>query len=431
MRPDLAAVHMTLAALKAQAEQLDADDVLRTFRSEFHLPRNHAGQPLTYFCGHSLGLQPIRARALVEQELDDWQHLGVEGHFAGQRPWLSYHERLAPGLATLTGAGNDEVVAMNSLSVNLHLMLVSFYRPTISRSKILIESSAFPSDRYAVESQIRAHGFDPANTLLQVGPRPGEALIRLEDLSELLATQGDTIATVLLPGVQYLTGQCFDIAAITSMAHKYGCIVGFDLAHAIGNIPLALHDANVDFAVWCSYKYLNGGPGAIGGAFVHQRHGKSFDLPRFSGWWGHDKQTRFAMPSEFQPLPGAEGWQLSNPPILAMAPLLASLEIFAQADINRLRDKSRRLSEFLANGLAATSAHIKVLIPEPNARGAQISIVIDADTKEVGAIRDQLNNAGVVYDWREPNVLRVAPTPLYNTYKEAWTLINLFREIFA
>ena len=431
MRPDHAASHMTLAALKAQAEHLDADDELRTFRSEFHLPRNRDGQPLTYFCGHSLGLQPIRARALVEQELDDWQHLGVEGHFAGQRPWLSYHERLAPSLATLVGANPDEVVAMNSLSVNLHLMLVSFYRPTPSRSKIVIESAAFPSDRYAVESQIRAHGFDPATTLLQVGPRLGEALIRMEDLSELFATQGDSIATMLLPGVQYLTGQCFDIAAVTSLAHKHGCSVGFDLAHAIGNIPLALHDANVDFAVWCSYKYLNGGPGAIGGAFVHQRHANSFDLPRFAGWWGHDKQTRFAMPNDFQPLPGAEGWQLSNPPILSMAPLLASLDIFAKADIHRLRDKSRRLSEFLANGLVAASARVKILTPDPDARGAQLSLVIDADVKEVISIREQLTKAGVVYDWREPNVLRVAPAPLYNTYKEAWTLINLFREIFA
>jgi kynureninase len=422
---------MTLAALKAQAEQLDADDVLRTFRNEFHLPCNRNGQPLTYFCGHSLGLQPIQARAFVAQELDDWQHLGVEAHFAGQRPWLSYHERLTPGLASLTGADQNEVVAMNSLSVNLHLMLVSFYRPSGSRSKILIESAAFPSDRYAVESQIRAHGLDPASTLLQIGPRPGESLLRMDDLSDLLATQGDSIATVLLPGVQYLTGQSLDIAAITSIAHKHGCMIGFDLAHAIGNIPLALHDAGVDFAVWCGYKYLNGGPGAIGGAFVHQRHAKSFDLPRFAGWWGHDKQTRFAMPNKFQPLLGAEGWQLSNPPILSMAPLLASMEIFAKADIHRLRDKSRRLSAFLANGLVASSARLKVLAPDPDARGAQLSLVIDADLNEAKSIRDQLTKAGVVYDWREPNVLRVAPAPLYNTYKEAWTLIHLFREIFA
>jgi kynureninase len=422
---------MTLASLKIQAEQLDADDALRTFRDEFHLPRDRNGQPLIYFCGHSLGLQPISARALVEQELEDWQRLGVEGHFAGTRPWLSYHEQLAPGLASLAGAHGDEVVAMNSLSVNLHLLLISFYRPTTARFKILIEQAAFPSDRYAIESQLRLHGFDPSRALVEVAPRAGESLVRMEDIEDILAKEGQSIATVLLPGVQYLTGQLFDIAAITSLAHKRGCLVGFDLAHAIGNVPLALHDANVDFAVWCSYKYLNGGPGAIGGAFVHQRHASSFELPRLAGWWGHDKQSRFAMPSTFTPLIGAEGWQLSNPPILAMSPLLASLAIFQRAGLQRLHNKSRQLSEFLAQGITGLSSCVRVLAPTPDIRGAQLSLVIHATAQELQSIRQRLTAAGVVFDWREPNVLRVAPTPLYNTYKEAWTLINIFREIFA
>jgi kynureninase len=414
------------------AERLDAADPLQTFRGEFHLPCNTRGESLVYFCGHSLGLQPKRASELIQEELQDWQRLGVEGHFAGRRPWLSYHERLSTGLASLAGAQTQEVVAMNSLSVNLHLLLVSFYRPTRERYKILIERSAFPSDRYAVASQIRWHGFDPDDALIEVAPRDDEAVIRHDDLCNLIEREGSKIATVLLPGVQYLTGQCFDIAGITAVARKQGCIAGFDLAHAIGNVPLALHDSAADFAVWCGYKYLNGGPGAIGGAFVHERHARAFDLPRFAGWWGHDKNTRFAMPEAFTPLSGAEGWQISNPPILAMAPLLASLDIFDRANVQRLRDKSLQLTTYLADGIAQLRAPIKILTPNTaEARGCQLSLVLAVDAANAKRIHERLIAAGIIGDWREPNVLRVAPAPLYNTYKEAWTLLNSLAEIFS
>jgi kynureninase len=420
-----------IAKLLQEAERYDVVDPLREFRSEFHLPTGSNGKPVIYFCGHSLGLQPKRTAELVQQELADWQRLGVEAHFAGQRPWLSYHERLSAELASLAGAETQEVVAMNSLSVNLHLLMVSFFRPTPKRYKILIEQSAFPSDRYAVESQLRWHGLDPRDALIAVTPRDGETLIRHDDLCALLEREGSTIALVMLPGVQYLTGQRFEIGAITAAARKQGCIVGFDLAHAIGNVPLSLHANEVDFAVWCSYKYLNGGPGAIGGAFVHERHAHTFDLPRFAGWWGHDKSTRFAMPNTFAPLSGAEGWQVSNPPILAMTPLLASLDIFKRAGMPRLREKSQQLTEFLARGLNQIQIPVMLLTPEPEARGAQLSLVLNVDAMHARRIHEQLIAAGVICDWREPNVVRVAPVPLYNTYKEAWMLIDTFREIFA
>jgi len=416
-----------------EAAQLDADDPLREFRSEFHLPCDAHGAPLVYFCGHSLGLQPKRASVLIQEELEDWQRLGVEGHFSARRPWVSYHDRLTAGLTTLTGASEHEVVAMNSLSVNLHLLLVSFYRPTRERNKILIERGAFPSDRYAITSQLRWHGFDPSDALIEVAPRAGEAHIRHDDLCALIEREGATIATVLLPGVQYLTGQRFDIAGITAVAGKQGCIVGFDLAHAIGNVPLALHESHVDFAVWCSYKYLNGGPGAIGGAFVHERHAHDFDLPRFAGWWGHDKASRFAMPETFAPLTGAEGWQISNPPILAMTPLLASLEIFQRAGMQRLRAKSRLLTQFLARSVDAhLSTQVSVLTPvDTEARGCQLSLVLNVDTANAKRIHEKLIAFGIVCDWREPNVIRVAPVPLYNTFTEAWTFVNTLQKRLA
>jgi kynureninase len=413
--------------LLQEAERLDAADPLREFRNEFHLPCNADGKSLIYLCGHSLGLQPKRTAELIQEELADWQHLGVEGHFAGCRPWLSYHEPVSARLAALIGAHAQEVVAMNSLSVNLHLLLVSFFRPTRKRCKILIEESAFPSDRYVVTSQLRWHGFDPHDALLEVGPRDGETTIRQEDIEALLEREGANIALVLLPGVQYLTGQCFDIASIATAARKQGCVVGFDLAHAIGNVPLALHDSNIDFAVWCGYKYLNGGPGATGGAFVHARHAYEFSLPRFAGWWGHDKETRFAMPNTFVPLSGAEGWQISNPPILAMTPLLASLEIFERATMQRLRAKSRQLTQFFADGISRLQKPINNLTLDADTRGNQLSLVLDTDTAIAKRLHEHLIAAGVVCDWREPNVLRVALTPLYNTYKEAWMLIDIFR----
>jgi kynureninase len=422
---------MSADLLLSEAEKRDAADPLREFRSEFHLPSNALGKSVTYLCGHSLGLQPKRVSTLIQEELEDWQRMGVEGHFGGRRPWLTYHERLSTGLATLTGALEQEVVAMNSLSVNLHLLLVSFYRPTPERHKILIERNAFPSDRYAVISQLRLQGFDPADALVEIAPRTGEASIRHDDIYALLEREGSSIATVLLPGVQYLTGQRLDIPGITAAARKQGCVVGFDLAHAIGNVPLTLHASDVDFAVWCGYKYLNGGPGAIGGAFIHQRHARAFDLPRFAGWWGHDKDTRFAMPDTFLPLSGAEGWQISNPPILAMTPLIASLEIFERARLTRLWEKSLQLTQFLSHGIEThLRDQVSILTPtNAEARGAQLSLVFNVSTDVARRIHEHLAAAGIVCDWREPNVLRVALVPLYNTYKEAWTLIDMLRTI--
>jgi len=410
---------------------MDADDPLRALRAEFCLPTRTDGTPQLYFCGHSLGLQPRRARALVAEELDAWEQLGVEAHFNSRRPWLSYHERLAPGLAELAGASEREVVAMNSLTVNLHLLLASFYRPTSQRYKILIEAGAFPSDRYAVVSQLQFHRVDPADGLLQIAPRGGESSIRIEDIQQILEREGPRIATVLLPGVQYLSGQRLDMQAIAARAHTQGCRVGFDLAHAIGNVPLSLHDWNVDFAVWCGYKYLNGGPGAIGGAFVHERHAHAFDLPRLAGWWGHDKASRFAMPDSFAPQPGAEGWQVSNPPILAMAPLLASLETFQRASMSKLHVKSIQLTTLLARLLREHLPHrVDILTPtEPDAHGSQLSLRVDTTAAE--ALRSRLLAAGIICDWREPNVLRVAPVPLYNTFREVWTLANALAEILA
>lgn len=404
---------------RTQALELDAADPLHPLRQEFALPKRQDGSPAVYFCGHSLGLQARRAVAYVNEELEEWQRRGVEAHFSGRRPWVSWHERLTPALARLVGAQPLEVVAMNSLTTNLHLQLVSFYRPTPERFKLLIERPAFPSDRYAVESQVRFHGLDPATALLEIGPRAGEDTIRTNDILALIEREGRNVATVLLPGVQYLTGQRFDIPSITAAAQAQGCVVGFDLAHAIGNIPLQLHDWNVDFAMWCSYKYLNGGPGAVGGCFVHERHARS-GLPRFAGWWGHDKSSRFRMPAEFQPLPGAEGWQLSNPPILAMAPLLAALEIFDAAGIERLHAKSGRLTAYFAFLLQGRLAEQLTVITPPE-RGCQLSFRIEPRCKE---LHSALAERGFIADFREPDVLRAAPVPLYNSFVEVWEFVS-------
>lgn len=418
---------------RARAQELDADDALAAYRGEFHLPTTPGGAPAVYLCGHSLGLQPKRAADLIAEELADWSRLGVAGHFSGRRPWLSYHERLTPGLAHLAGAAEREVVAMNSLSVNLHLLMASFYRPTRERPCILIERGAFPSDRYAVTSQIRWHGFDPAHALLQVEPRAGEAHLRHDDLCELIEREGARIALVLLPGVQYLTGQRLDIAAIAKVARAKGCAIGFDLAHAIGNVPLALHDNDIDFAVWCGYKYLNGGPGAVGGAFVHERHAHSFHLPRLAGWWGHDKASRFAMPEDFAPLSGAEGWQISNPPILAMAPLLASIDLFARAGLPKLRQKALVMHAFVRECIEARlSTRVAVLTPaDAESHGCQLSLSLSTDAATARRVRERLSTAHIVCDWREPNVLRVAPVPLYNTFVDAWTFVDALSELLA
>jgi len=415
------------------AVAMDIADPLSRYRGKFHLPISDDGNALVYLCGHSLGLQPKSAATLIIEELHAWQLRAADAHFSGSRPWMSYHEKLTTGLAELSGALPIEVVAMNSLSVNLHLMLVSFYRPSATRFKILIERSAFPSDRYAVISQLKLHGVNPAVGLIEISPRAGEDCLRTEDLIAVLEQHGDSIATVLLPGVQYLSGQLLDIDSITRAARKQGCVVGFDLAHAIGNVPLSLHEWNVDFAVWCSYKYLNSGPGAIGGCFVHERHAHSFDLPRLAGWWGHDKSTRFNMPDEFTPMPGAEGWQLSNPPILACAPLLASLQIFQSAGISTLRAKSIQLTSYLANLLSTLDQSLHIVTPtDSSARGCQLSLRLKAPSTQPSSegrrLHQLLGQRGFVCDWREPDIMRVAPVPLYSRFIDVWNFTQALRE---
>jgi kynureninase len=407
---------------RAHALERDAADDLAGFRGEFHFP--NAGKSI-YLCGHSLGLAPRAAARLVNEELEAWQHLGVEGHFDSPRPWLSYHEQLASALAHLGGALPDEVVAMNSLSVNLHLMLASFYRPTPARHKILIEGSAFPSDRYAVESHLRWHGYDPRESLIVFGSDERSELIDERTLCNLIARDGADIATILWPGVQYLTGQLFDLHNIASVARSMGCRIGFDLAHAIGNVPLELHASDADFAVWCGYKYLNGGPGAIGGCFVHERHARDSSLPRLAGWWGHDKSSRFEMPPEFSAIPGAQGWQVSNPPILSAAPLLASLEIFERAGIERLRRKSLMLTLYFADLLRARLPDaITIVTPlADDEHGAQLSLRLNCSPGDAKRVQNRLQAAHAFCDWREPDIIRAAAAPLYNSFADVWDFV--------
>jgi kynureninase len=410
----------------ADALQRDATDSLAGFAAEFHHPCDSAGLKLVYLCGHSLGLQPRSAAEYLRQELADWQRLGVLGHDAAKRPWISYHERAAAPLASLTGALDSEVVAMNSLTVNLHLMMVSFFRPSGARNCILIEKSAFPSDRYAVVSQLNFHGLSAEQHLIEVEPRAGERWLRTEDLLERIALEGPRLALVLLPGVQYLSGQSLQLAPLIVAARRSGAAVGLDLAHAIGNTPLELHDWNADFAVWCSYKYLNAGPGAIGGCFVHQRHERAFELPRFAGWWGNDKSARFRMEPQFHPMQGADGWQVSNPPVLAFAPLLASLEIFGRAGFTQLREKSLALSAFLRRLInERLPGRIEIITPQaPESSGCQLSLRIDPAAFDLKRCREQLAAAGVIGDWREPDILRLAPVPLYNSYHDVFSAVE-------
>jgi len=421
---------MNAAVERAFAEQLDASDPLASARAEFLMPSREDGSDSIYLCGHSLGLQPRGVARVLAEELEHWAKLAVEGHFASSRPWLPYHEQLSASLARLVGASPLEVVAMNSLTVNLHLMLASFYRPRPGRDAIVIEKRAFSSDQYAVASQIRHHGIDPSSALIELAPRPGEDVLRTEDICSLLEREGSRIATVMLPGVQYLSGQRFDLEAITRCARRLGCAVGFDLAHAIGNVPLRLHDWDVDFAVWCSYKYLNAGPGAIGGCFVHERHARSFELPRLAGWWGHDKDSRFQMPATFQPIAGAEGWQLSNPPIFAAAPLLASLPMFDAAGMDGLRAKSLKLTGYLQALLQSQlSDALTIITPgDPEARGCQLSIRLRRSPADARAVFDSLARQGVVCDWREPDIIRVAPVPLYNSFLEVWQFVRALQQ---
>ncbi|MDL1892819.1 kynureninase [Sphingobacteriales bacterium CHB3] len=415
---------MTFTDDKNLAEKLDSEDALKDHRSRFFIPKNKNGNDVIYLCGNSLGLQPKSVRNFVEQELKDWEMLGVEGHFYAKNPWMPYHELLTEQTARLVGAKPIEVVVMNTLTVNLHLMLVSFYRPTTLRHKIVIEAHAFPSDRYAVESQIRFHGFDPKLSLIELQPRAGETILRTEDIEDVLDADGDEIAVVLIGGVNYYTGQVFDMERITTAGQAQGCVVGFDLAHAAGNIPLKLHEWNVDFAVWCSYKYLNAGPGNIAGCFVHERHATNQAIPRFTGWWGQNKNIRFNMGPTFDPIPGAEGWQLSNPPILPLAALRASLEIFDEVGMETLREKSVRLTSYLEYLLNNhPSKMFSIITPADSAqRGCQLSI----RTKEGGKkIFDHLMANGVVCDWREPDVIRVAPVPLYNSFTDVFRFVEI------
>lgn len=415
-------------ALIAEAQALDAADPLRGFRDEFHVPRHGEGEQL-YFCGNSLGLQPKAVRGALLDELDDWARLGVEGHFHGKHPWMPYHGFVRDTLASCVGALPSEVVAMNTLSVNLHLLMVSFYRPMAQRNAILIEAGAFPSDRYAVESQIRFHGFDPATALIELDADEANGTISMQAIERVLAEHGPRIALVLWPGVQYRTGQAFDLAEITRLAHAQGCIVGYDLAHGAGNLPLQLHDSGADFAVWCSYKYLNSGPGAVAGAFVHERHARS-ERPRFAGWWGHDQATRFRMDPEFVPTPGADGWQLSNPPILALAPLRVSLEIFQRAGIANLRAKSERITGFLERLIREHLADaLEIVTPaEPARRGCQLSLRVAGGREQGRALFEHLMARGIIGDWREPDVIRISPAPLYNRYEDVAGFVQAVRE---
>ncbi len=436
----------------AVAQELDEQDTLKHFRDKFFIPKQDNGEDVLYFTGNSLGLQPKTAGAYIEQELKDWATFGVEGHFHAKNPWMPYHEFLTSQMANVVGAKPLEVVVMNSLTVNLHLLMVSFYRPTEKRYKIVIEKNAFPSDQYAVQSQIKFHQvLSPAfrrqtaenqttfdaneippkggtqNFLIELAPRENETTLRSEDIEKTLRENGDEIALILLGGVNYYTGQAFDMQRIAEIGHEIGAVVGFDLAHATGNLFLQLHDWNVDFAAWCSYKYLNSGPGGIAGVFVHEKHAESFDLPRFAGWWGHDKETRFLMGDEFVPMRGAEGWQLSNPPIFQMASLRASLEIFETAGIKKLREKSVKLTNYLEFLLGAIKDERIEIITPRNAeeRGCQLSIrVRNADKSLFKAITMR----GVIADWREPDVIRVAPVPLYNSFADCWKFVEILKD---
>jgi kynureninase len=410
---------MSTPATDEHARALDAADPLSALRGEFHLPR-HGDAEQAYFCGNSLGLQPKGARAVVDQVMSKWAREAVEGHFLEPAPWMPYHELVRDGLARVVGARPAEVVAMNSLTANLHFMLASFYRPTRERPAILMEAGAFPSDRYALESQVRFHGFDPTTDLIEVQPDAPEGTFSMAAIAEAIQHHGPRIATIVWPGVQYRTGQAFDLAEIARLGRAAGAIVGFDLAHGVGNLPLRLHDDGADFAVWCHYKYMNSGPGAVAGCFVHERHART-DRPRLAGWWGHDQSSRFRMGPDFVPTPGADGWQLSNPPILGLAPLRASLELFARAGgMDALRARSLRLTGYLEALIRERLADtLQVVTPaDPAQRGAQLSLRVAGGRERGRALFESLESRGIVGDWREPDVIRISPAPLYNSHAD-------------
>lgn len=432
--------------MRDRAIELDKNDPISGFRDRFHIPK-HNGQDSVYLCGNSLGLQPKTVSEYVHKELEDWAKLGVEGHFEARHPWMPYHEFLTKQMANIVGAKPTEVVVMNSLTVNLHLLMVSFYRPTKVRYKIVVERDAFPSDRYAIESQLKFHGVDPKEGTIIWGeyspPLPNgnpslstEGKLRYEDLERIFEVHGDEIALIMVGGVNYYTGQAFDLKRITNLAHKHGAIAGFDQAHAAGNIDLQLHDSGADFAAWCSYKYLNSGPGGLSGVFIHERHADNKDLPRFAGWWGHNKETRFDMRDDFEPISGAEGWQLSNPPILPMAALRASLDIFEEVGMKALRNKSILMTNYLLSLLDQIPAE-KITIITPHAeitnrqsdnaaeRGCQLSILIHGSDK---SLFDAITTKGVIADWRKPDVIRIAPVPLYNSFIDLYNFYNILND---
>ncbi|MCK0110344.1 kynureninase [Flavobacteriaceae bacterium S0825] len=412
------------------AKQQDQNDVLASYRNQFHIPKDKEGNDWLYFTGNSLGLQPKSTKSYINQELNDWATLGVEGHFEAKNPWMGYHEYLTESMAKIVGAKPIEVVIMNTLTTNLHLLMVSFYQPTKTKYKIVIESDAFPSDRYAIQTQLEFHGFDANEGLIEWKPRQGEELLRIEDLETILDQQGDDIALLLIGGVNYYTGQYFNLKRIAELGHSKGCMVGIDLAHGAGNIQPELHDSGVDFAAWCTYKYLNSGPGSLAGLFVHEKHAYNKDLKRFAGWWSHNKSTRFNMRQPLDVIPGAEGWQLSNPPILSMAAIKASLDMFNDVGMNALRAKSKKLTgyfEFLINELE--NDNIKIITPSnPDERGCQLSIQVkDADK----SLHKKLTDAHIITDWREPDVIRCAPVPLYNSFEDVYRMVEKLKEILS
>lgn len=410
------------------AKQQDHLDELSGYRNQFHIPKDAKGNELIYLTGNSLGLQPKSTKSYINQELEDWANLGVEGHISAKNPWLGYHEFLTESMAQIVGAKPIEVVVMNTLTANLHFMMISFYKPTKTKYKIVIEADVFPSDKYAVESQLRHHGFDDKEGLILWKARESEELARIEDLEIIMKNQGNEIALVMIGGVNYYTGQYFDLKRITELGHKHNCIVGFDCAHGAGNVELNLHDSGADFAIWCTYKYLNSGPGSLAGCFVHERHAYNKNLNRFTGWWSHNKQTRFNMRHEFDVLPGAEGWQLSNPPILSMAAIKASLDIFHEVGIKKLTEKSKKLTgyfEFLINQL--NNPNIKIITPSnPDERGCQLSIQVKNTNKY---LHDELTKEGVISDWREPDVIRCSPVPLYNSFEDVYRMVECLKKI--
>ncbi len=410
----------------AYAQEQDKQDPLAYLREEFHIPKDKEGNDWLYFTGNSLGLQPKNTQKYIQQELDDWASYGVEGHFEAQNPWMPYHEFLTESMAKIVGAKPLEVVVMNTLTTNLHLLMISFYRPTKAKYKIVIESDAFPSDRYAVQSQLQFHGFDVNDGLIEWKPREGEELLRIEDLETIVEEQGDEIALLLIGGVNYYTGQYLDLKRIADIGHAKDCMVGIDLAHGAGNITPNLHESGVDFAAWCTYKYLNSGPGSLAGLFVHEKHAHNKELPRFAGWWNHNKETRFNMRQPFDVMAGAEGWQLSNPPILSMAAIKASLDMFAKVGMEALREKSEKLTgyfEYLINQI--DTDRIQIITPSnPKERGCQLSIQVKNADK---SLHQQLTKHNIITDWREPDVIRCAPVPMYNSFEDVFKMVEILK----